>query len=54
MSGAAKAAAMKKALRADDVEALLREIKRYLVYVDAFRTTDHRLPPGDRNRKKET
>ena len=45
---------MKKTLRADEVEALLREIQRYLTYVDAFRTTDHRLPPVDQNRKKET
>ena len=30
---------MKKALRAAEVEALLREIQRYLAYVDAFRKT---------------
>jgi hypothetical protein len=29
---------MKKSLRASEVEALLREIQRYLAYVDAFRT----------------
>ena len=29
---------MKKALRAAEVEALLREIRRYLAYVDAVRT----------------
>jgi hypothetical protein len=29
---------MKKTLRASEVEALLREIQRYLAYVDAFRT----------------
>ena len=28
---------MKKGLRAADVEALIREIQRYLSYVDAFR-----------------
>ena len=30
---------MKKALRAAEVEALLREIQRYLAYVDAFRSS---------------
>lgn len=29
---------MKKPSRAAEVEALLREIQRYLAYVDAFRT----------------
>ena len=29
---------MNKALRAADVEALIREIRRYLAYVDAFRS----------------
>jgi len=29
---------MKQALRAADVEALLREIQRYLAYVNAFRS----------------
>jgi hypothetical protein len=37
VSGVAQAGRMKKALRAADVEGLLREIQRYLAYVDAFR-----------------
>ena len=36
---------MKKALRVTEVEALLREIQRYLAYVDAFRSTDQ--PKGN-------
>ena len=39
MSGALQADSMKKALRAAEVEALLREIRRYLAYVDAVRAT---------------
>lgn len=38
MSAASQAPPMKKASRAAEVEALLREIRRYLAYVDAFRT----------------
>ncbi len=30
---------MKKAVRATDVEALIREIQRYLAYLDAIRTS---------------
>jgi hypothetical protein len=45
---------MKKALRAAEVEALLREIQRYLAYVDAFRTAESRRPPADREGGKET
>jgi hypothetical protein len=44
---------MKKALRAAEVEALLREIQRYLAYVDAFRTAEPRRPPADREGGKE-
>jgi hypothetical protein len=38
---------MKKALRAADVEALIREIQRYLSYVDAFRAKPP-VPPAER------
>jgi hypothetical protein len=44
---------MTKVLRAAEVEALLREIRRYLAYVDAFRTADRRPPPAERKRDKE-
>ena len=37
MSGVIDPLAMKKGLRATDVEALIREIQRYLTFVDAFR-----------------
>ena len=47
MSGAAQARAMKKALRAAEVEALIREIQRYLAYVEAFRSSDSRQRPAD-------
>ena len=33
---------MKKVLRATDVEALIRELQRYLAYVDAFRAISDR------------
>jgi hypothetical protein len=39
---------MKKGLRAADVEALIREIQRYLSYVDAFRSDKGRPPPAER------
>jgi hypothetical protein len=39
---------MKKALRAADVEALIREIQRYLVCVEAFRAAERRQPPTER------
>jgi hypothetical protein len=35
---------MKKTSRAAEVEALLREIQRYLAYVDAFRTVGSQQP----------
>jgi hypothetical protein len=38
---------MKKALRAADVEALIREIQRYLAYVEAFRSSESRQGPAD-------
>jgi len=31
---------MKRAIRATDVEALIREIQRYLTFLDAIRTTN--------------
>ena len=40
---------MKKVLRAADVEALIREIQRYLSYVDAFRAR----PPDPPAQPKE-
>ncbi len=45
MSGVPQARSMKKSLRASEVEALLREIHRYLAYVDAFRSASQ--PKGD-------
>jgi hypothetical protein len=33
---------MKKAVRAAEVEALIREIQRYLAYLDAIRTANRR------------
>ena len=38
---------MKQALRAADVEALIREIRRYLTYVEAFRNRPPEPPAGD-------
>ena len=35
---------MKRALRTAEVEALLREIQRYLAYVDAFRAKTPQRP----------
>ena len=40
---------MKKASRAAEVEALLREIQRYLAYVDAFRAK----PPKPKQQKED-
>lgn len=40
---------MKKSLRAADVEALIREIQRYLAYVEAFRAS----PPDTPMKPKE-
>ena len=45
MSGRAQGAVMTKALSPHDVEALLREIQRYLAYVEAFRRKERRQPP---------
>ena len=47
MSADPQARPMKKALRATEVEALLREIQRYLAYVDAFRSSGSRQKPAD-------
>ena len=44
---------MEKALRAAEVEALLREIQRYLAYVEAFRTESQRRPSADDEDGKE-
>jgi hypothetical protein len=38
---------MKKGLRAADVDALIREIQRYLAYVEAFRSSPP-APPAER------
>ncbi len=38
---------MQKAVRAAEVEALIREIQRYLAYVEAFRSSDGRKRPAD-------
>ena len=38
---------MKDALRAAEVEALIREIQRYLAYVEAFRSSGGRRRPAD-------
>jgi hypothetical protein len=45
---------MQKPLRADEVEALLREIRRYLAYVDAFRTSGSQKPPERDERRTES
>ena len=39
---------MKKASRATEVESLLREIQRYLAYVDAFRAKPPKRPTKHR------
>lgn len=46
---------MDKGSRAVAVEALIREIQRYLAYVDAFRSTDRPTDsrPGDKNERRE-
>jgi hypothetical protein len=43
---------MKQALRSADVEALLREIRRYLSYVDAFRSRPPEPSAGEKERKE--
>jgi hypothetical protein len=40
VSGALQHRSMKKAVRAAEVEALIREIERYLAYLDAIRTSN--------------
>ena len=52
MRGARDAPDVKKVPMAADVEALLREIHRYLAYVEAFRTADRRPPPTERKGRK--
>ena len=42
---------MGKGSRAAEVEALIREIQRYLLYVEAFRAGSSR-PPSDKDEKK--
>jgi hypothetical protein len=39
---------MKKTPRAAEVEALIREIQRYLAYVDAFRSAGEKKGAGQR------
>ena len=54
MSGALQHPLMKKAVRAAEVEALIREIQRYLAVVTAFRTDGgRRLAAGRPNKRKE-
>ncbi len=53
MSGVLEASAMKQALRAADVEALIREIRRYLSYVDAFRNRPPEPPAGNEGGKRD-
>lgn len=49
VSAAPHAARMKKACRGAEMDALLREIQRYLAYVDAFRKAEtRRRPTADR------
>ena len=51
MSGVTQTRAMKKPLRASEVEALIREIQRYLAYVDAFRNAGQ--PEGGQKQSDE-
>ena len=44
---------MSEGSRAAEVEALIREIQRYLLYVEAFRATGPR-PPVDKGGQKDT
>ena len=44
---------MSDAPRAVEVEALIREIQRYLLYVEAFRAGNPR-PPVEKGRQKDT
>lgn len=53
MSGGLQGERMKKVLRTADVEALIREIQRYLAYVEAFRSSDRRQPPAEREGGKD-
>ncbi len=48
MSGVLEAPLMKQALRAADVEALIREIRRYLLYVEAFRNRPPEAPAEEK------
>ena len=52
MSGVIDPLAMKKGLRATDVEALIREIQRYLTFVDAFRARPP-APPAKRQANED-
>jgi len=54
VSAGAQGAAMTKPPGANDVEALLREIQRYLAYVEAFRRDERREPPAEQQGGKET
>ena len=51
MSAGAQGAAMTKPPGANDVEALLREIQRYLACVEAFRRKEGRQPPEEQGGK---
>ena len=53
MSGGAQGAVMTKALTPDDVEALLREIQRYLACVEAFRRKERPQPSGEVEGEKQ-
>lgn len=39
--------------RLPEVEALIREIQRYLGYIEAFRREQSQPPPGERGRGKD-
>ena len=44
---------MSEGSRAAEVEALIREIQRYLLYVEAFRAGPSRPPSGKDGKKNE-
>lgn len=53
MSSDSEDAEVKRRLPARDVEVLLREIARYLAYVESIRHDGRRRPPAERKGRKD-
>ena len=53
MTARAQHRSMMKAARAAGVEALIREIRRYLAYVDGFRSPPPERPTNDKGGRND-